>query len=57
MSHLALMVRRASTNVAQRVSMEQLLEAAETDNLSMEQLFCHGKAVIDENIIADNLAD
>lgn len=39
MSHLALMVRRASTNVAQRVSMEQLLEAAETDNLSMEQLF------------------
>ena len=25
--------------------------------LSMEQLFWHGKAVIDENIIADNLAD
>lgn len=39
MSHLAQMVRRASNAVAERVSMEELLEAATNDNVSMEQLF------------------
>lgn len=39
MSHLAQMVRRASQAVGQRVSMEELLEAATADNVSMEQLF------------------
>lgn len=39
MSYLAQAVRRASTAGATRVSMEQLLDSATTDSLSMEELF------------------